>query len=320
MQLQNLGICAAVYGDYPVVQAFEKLAKLGFRALDLPTDSVFGLCIFESREALATSVEAAQSKTGLRVQSLSNSRDCQILLGPYGPQTDHICSGSPDEKRAYARKAALETIDLATRLGVLNVRLFFGCPDYANWLTWHGSRTGWHDNIAVFEEYAIPIIQYAREAKVRILIEPHPKQVIYDVASTDLFLEALQGDLDVLGLCVDPANLASVGCDPGDYLRRYLQHTKCLHVKDLERWQRAIPPGGPGWVRYGPQPPIRFRSLGWGEIDWQAILTVLVESGYDGQIQLEHEDILISREIGLVFARERLEEMLRSLELSFRTW
>jgi hypothetical protein len=39
-----------------------------------------------------------------------------------------------------------------------------------------------------------------------------------------------------------------------------------LHVKDLEISQGASWPAGPGWISYRPQRPLRFRTLGRGQL------------------------------------------------------
>ena len=71
---------------------------------------------------------------GISVGCLSNSRDTQLLLGPYGPHTDTVCDGDPDAKRAHALLHARATIRLAAAIGAPQVRLYFGCPDFARWL------------------------------------------------------------------------------------------------------------------------------------------------------------------------------------------
>lgn len=113
---------------------------------------------------------------------------------------------------------------------------------------------------------------------------------MYDRASAELLLAATTDWSDVLALCVDPANLAATGHDPVDAVRGWGERLAAVHAKDLQR-SPAGRVSGPGWSRYGPQPPIRFRALGLGELDWPLIVATLQDEAYDGIVYVEHEDV-----------------------------
>jgi sugar phosphate isomerase/epimerase len=320
--MNEIGMCAAVFGDLPLGESLDAVTAAGFDCIDLPTDTPFRML----REWCDGSVSGAAvrrqlDERGIRVACVSNSRDSLLLLGPHGPHTDGVRRGTPDEKRAYGRDAAMRAIDLAAEVGAPLVRLAFGCPDFGRWLEWQGSDVGWRDNVEAFAKEARAVIERARAGGLRLCVETHPKQIVFDFASALTFLEVLEDDLDVLSLCVDPANLATVGCRAEPFLRAVAGHVSCVHVKDVEIWDgEAPPPREARWVRYGPQPPIRFRGMGWGRLDWPNLVTVLVEIGYGGPYFVEHEDVFVRRDLGLVSARERLTALVAAGGSSPRTW
>jgi sugar phosphate isomerase/epimerase len=74
----------------------------------------------------------------------------------------------------------------------------------------------------------------------------------------------------------------------------YLQAVKAfgkrifhVHVKDCEILEDKLAVEGilgHGWWRY--------RMPGWGEVNWPAFLSALMEAGFKGDLNLEHEDHL----------------------------
>jgi sugar phosphate isomerase/epimerase len=316
-----LGLCLAAYGDLDLGAALDRTGEAGALWLDVPTDSTLGLV--DARRCAAEPAyldEVAAALAGRRIGCVSNSRDAQLLLGPHGPHTDPVCRGAAAAKRAHALTCSLGAIRLADRVGAASVRLLPGCPDFGRWLSWWGSDVSWADNVAEFREHAEPLLRAARDAGLRLLLEPHPKQVVYDRPSAQLLLDANPDWHDVLGLCVDPANLAATGHDPVDAVRGWGRHMVAVHAKDVQRWPRGAAPTGAGWSRYGPQPPIRFRALGLGELDWPLIVATLQDEGFDGVLYVEHEDALLPRDQSIERSLRLLRSLLPSAAAEGRTW
>lgn len=316
-----LGMCLAAFGDLDLGTALSHVDKFGPLWLDVPTDTTFRLV---SASRCATDApyrsDVATALAGRRVGCVSNSRDAQLLLGPHDRHTDPVCPGDAKAKRAHALTCSLGAIRLAERLGAPVVRLLPGCPDFARWLSWWGSDVGWADNIAEFRSAADPLVRAARDAGVRLVLEPHPKQVVYDRPSAELLFSLNPDWADVLGLCVDPANLAATGHDPVASVRGWGSRMLAVHAKDLQRWTGTGRPGGAGWSRYGPQPPIRFRSLGLGELPWPDIVAALQDEEYDGVLYVEHEDTLLPREQSIERSLTLLKSMLPVGAAEGRTW
>jgi sugar phosphate isomerase/epimerase len=112
----------------------------------------------------------------------------------------------------------------------------------------------------------------------------------------------------------------ALGHDPVAVVRAQPVAPAMVQAKDVERARDAVPVG-PGWVRYGPQPAVRFRAAGWGEVDWRRLLTALAEREYAGDLLIEHEDLLSSPEDGLAAAAGFLRPLAATVSVgNRRTW
>jgi sugar phosphate isomerase/epimerase/N-acetylglucosamine kinase-like BadF-type ATPase len=318
-----VGLCLEAWGGSYLPAAIEHAALVGADVVDLPTDSPLGLV------DLARWARDGQHRAELRaalggviVACVSNSRDGQLLLGPHGPHTDPVRAGTPREKRDHALRYATDTVRLAADLGAPHARLMFGVPDLARWLPWRHSTVSWADNIAAWCEEARPVLSLAAEHGVTILIEPHPKQVAYDRASARRLLDAAARTEPraAVKLCVDPANLAAIGHDPVDAVRGWGTELGAAHAKDLQRWTEAAEPRGAGWSRFGPGPPVRFRTLGAGDLPWHSIVAALLDEGFAGALYVESQDALLPKEQSVSRSVAFLRDLLPQSDPAERTW
>ncbi len=321
----RLGLCLAAYGRIGLPAALAEAADHGPLCLDLPTDTTLGLvdarrCFDDRRYRDEVASVLAGVAAGWPVTCVSNSRDAQLLLGPHGAHTDPVWRGTAADKRAHAVRCAVGSIKLAERIGVTMVRLLAGCPDFARWLSWWGSDVSWADNVAEFFARAEPVLRTAREAGVTVLLEPHPKQIVYDRPSAEELFAAAGPWTGVLALCIDPANLAATGHDPVAAVAGWHTRMAAVHAKDLQRWSGSGSPPGQGWSRYGPQPPIRFRALGLGTLDWSAIVSTLVDEGFPGVLYAEHEDVLLPRRQSIGQTLSVLRNLVPAGAGEGRTW
>jgi sugar phosphate isomerase/epimerase len=322
----RVGLCLAAYGGMSLRAALADVTEYAPLSVDLPTDTSLGLvdarrCYSDARyQDEVASLLAPLVARGVSVACVSNSRDAQLLLGPHGPHTDPVFPGSDEDKRQHAVRCSLGAVRLAQRIGAPVVRLLVGCPDFARWLSWRGSEVSWQDNIDQLFTNAEPVLKVASEAGVVVALEPHPKQVVYDRASAELLFAADHAWDDTLALCVDPANLAALGHDPVDSVRHWGARLVAVHAKDLQIWTSRGAPRGPGWCRYGPGPPIRFRALGLGSIDWAAVISALIDEEFDQVLYVEHEDELLPRRQSVQRSLGLLREMLPSGPAEGRTW
>ncbi|MFE2867522.1 sugar phosphate isomerase/epimerase family protein [Embleya sp. NPDC059259] len=314
----RLGLCLAALAPVGLGEALRVARDAQVGVVDLPADGHFAL-VEPGRltdPGLHREIRAQCAAAGVEVGCVSNSRDTQLVLGPHGPHTDPVFAGTADAKRAHGSRAALDTVRLAAGLGAPLARLMLGVPDLTRWLSWSGSAVSWQDNVDAWALAARPILELADALGVRVVFEPHPKQVAYDPASTRALLSAVSG----VRLCLDPANLAATGHDPVAAVRGWGGRLAAVHAKDLQRWSGAESPRGAGWSRYGPGPAIRFRALGAGDLPWPAIVAALLDDDYRGVIYVEHEDALLPTEQGIATSLALLRTLVPAGQAPGRTW
>jgi sugar phosphate isomerase/epimerase len=307
----EVGVCLAAFADLPLTEALARVRGLDMTLVDLPTDSVFEVRPEATLGPLGhdgdvSALRQILDRFGVRVACVSNSRDTQLVLGPHGPHTDRVEVRAAEDKQTHGRRHALDAIRLAGALEVPLVRLLLGCPDFARWLTWSGSAVTWDDNVDAFLSEAAPLAAAAEKEGVTLCIEPHPKQVAYDVRSTRACVDGLRAAGASVGICFDPANVAALRYDPSSFLAALGEAPMCVHAKDVELATSVLVPEEPGWISYGPQPALRFRSVPFGELDWRQILAALAEAGFTGPILIEHEDLVTARTVGIAAAAEHL--------------
>jgi sugar phosphate isomerase/epimerase len=142
--------------------------------------------------------------------------------------------------------------------------------------------------VRVYTEKYFPLCEKHR---VRILWEPWPGGP--NIATGPVGYEALFkafGNSPYVGLQYDPSHLLWQMMDPVQTARDFIDKIYDVHLKDTEiRWhilrKSGIHPlANAQWWRY--------RLPGLGSIDWPAFFTVLMDAGYQGAMNIEHEDDL----------------------------
>ena len=218
-------------------------------------------------------------------------------------------------------KVVYDTLHLAELLGVKAIVLMSGLPAGGpndvrpNWVT-----CAWHrENLEILDwqwnEKLLPywrkLAQAAKDAGVRLCVELHGHQLIYNVPGL-LKLRSEVGD--IVGANLDPSHLFWMGADPLaaiDALGEAIHH---VHAKDTFLNKPAL--DLTSRLETIPHENVQDRSwnyitLGYGHDEqwWRQFCYRLRLNGYDGWLSIEHEDIVLSR----------MEGMQRSVDLLKRT-
>jgi sugar phosphate isomerase/epimerase len=216
------------------------------------------------------------------------ARDIEISGLGYYPNFLAANQAEADEYKRYFRMV----LRLAHRMGVQTVSTFAGqtpgmtveecLPRFA----------------AVFTDFC----KEAEEVGVRIAIEncpmlDHKRRTGENIAYSPEIWEAMFDAVpsSALGLEVDPSHLVFLGIDYVQAVLDFGPRIFHVHAKDLSIDERKrerlgfygqaigkLEGFGNGWWR--------FRAPGWGEIDWARFITALLDVGYQGNIDIEHED------------------------------
>ncbi len=142
-----------------------------------------------------------------------------------------------------------------------------------------------------FAERWIPILDAFEVEDVDFGLEVHPTEIAFDGASMKRAIEAVKGHKR-FRIKYDPSHLGYQHVDYVKFIRDFADRIADVHMKDVQ-WGK-----GDGSVgvfgghtdfcdarRYWD-----FRSVGRGNIDFEAIIVALNDIGYTGQLGIEWED------------------------------
>ena len=298
--------------------------------IGLFTDSLANLDFEEALDwCVDRRIEAVEIGTG----NFSSSPHCDVeTLVSDAAARDHFlaaihgrglelsalnCNGNlldPDPDRgARAQETFRKTLEAASGLGIDTVVTMSGCPgdleggSYPNWVTctWQPEyvelvERQWSEVIEPFWEEAG---NRARELGVRVAIEMHPGQAVFNTRSLQRLRRA--GGEDSIGANLDPSHLFYQQMTP-EVVVRALGEGAVFHVhaKDTRLESREIALNGVLDTRPMTEPGVRaweYVTLGYGhgESFWRDFLSTLRVMGYDGVLSIEHEDMLMTPAEGI---------------------
>ncbi|MEU7411939.1 sugar phosphate isomerase/epimerase [Streptomyces sp. NPDC042638] len=278
--------------------------KLGFLTACLPGRSLEDIASFAQRQGYEALEVAAWPRladrpfTASHLDAAAMTEDrAQETVGRLAEQGLEISSLSfydnnlhPDPAERSAVNAHVHAcIDAARLLGVPTVGTFIGR---------HPGRTV-AENLREAEEIFPDLVRHADDAGVKLVIENcvmegwHPDGYPGNLAYSPELWEWMFS----LGLYLnfDPSHLVWMGIDPVDALRPYVERVAHAQAKDIELFpERRNRYGYPGRAVNRPDPWDtgwwRYRVPGLGQVDWQRIVDVLYEGGFNGVLSVEHED------------------------------
>lgn len=214
-----------------------------------------------------------------------------------------LCPGAPGEKH---RDTTAKTIALAAMLGLDRIVTMSGCPAgpgdaHPNWITtsWPPETTEilewqWQE---VLLPYWRETVAFARDHGVRLCLEMHGAQCVYNVESFERLREATD---ETIGINFDPSHLIWMGADPIEAARRLAGSIYHVHAKDTRieaaaatnsrlDAKRVIPVEGRSW---------NFVAVGHGQGPdfWSSLIRELQVGGYDDVMSIENEDYSLSAE------------------------
>ncbi|MFC6355397.1 sugar phosphate isomerase/epimerase family protein [Luethyella okanaganae] len=130
------------------------------------------------------------------------------------------------------------------------------------------------------------ITEVAATQGVRAALHPHVGTVI---ETADDVTRVLEGS--TIPFCFDTGHLMIGGTDPVAFAAAYADRIAHTHLKDVSlEWVRKVKNGEISY--YDACIEGLYTPVGQGDVDVRAIVTSLVESGYDGWIVLEQDKIV----------------------------
>lgn len=305
----KLGFLTSCFPEIPLPDIAAWAASSGYEALEVASwprggdrDFVAGhLDVAHLTEDDAADVHALFEEHGLTLSAVA-----------YYDNNLHHDVERRREIQAHVRRC----VDAAALLGCPLVGTFVG----------RDTTRSVAENLALGERELPPLVEYAGERGVRLVVENCPMEGWHpDLYPANLaYSPELWEWMFSLGLYLnyDPSHLVWLGIDPATALRPHVDKVLHVQAKDTEvdaagrnrfgvfgRTRDKRDAWDTGWWRY--------RVPGRGQVDWRGVLDVLDEGGFDGVVSVEHEDPVWSGtedkiKQGLEIAHDTLRPLVRA--------
>ena len=299
------------WADLPIETMCEMAADMGYDGLELACwGDHFEVDKAARSKRYCDDRRKLLQKYGLDCWAISNHLAGQLVCDPnndhrsdlFAPPRTH---GKPEAKRKWAVESMKKSAVAARNMGVKVVNGFTGSPI---WHMLYAFPPVSQDDISKGFEYFAkiwqPILAVFKKHRVRFALEVHPTEIAFDIVTAERAIQALKGDR-TFGFNFDPSHLHWQRVDPVRFIGRFGGRIYHVHMKDA-----AVTLNGEtgllgSHLDFGdPRRGWDFRSLGRGEIDFEAIIRALNQVGYKGPLSVEWEDAAMNREEG---AREACE-------------
>lgn len=308
----KLGVFSVLFSKMSLEVMLDHVKESGLDTVEIGTGGYIGNPHCNPKELLADENKLEKFKQAFE------SRGIQI--------SGLSCHGNalhPNKEIANEHHGVfVDTVKLASKLGVENVVTFSGCPGESEhskhpvWVT-----CPWPDDFTtvVDWQWKTKVIPYWKkqaelleEYNVRAAVEPHPGFVVYNT-ETILRLRSECGER--IGANFDPSHYFWQGMDPVTSIKALGEALFHFHAKDTRidpqnsslngvldtKSYRDI--ANRSWV---------FRTVGYGhgEDMWRDIISALQVIEYQGAISIEHEDGLMNVNEGFTKAVEFLKDII----------
>ncbi|BCX02311.1 MAG: AP endonuclease [Candidatus Roseilinea sp.] len=209
-------------------------------------------------------------------------------------------NGKPSEVNKRAAEEVANTARAAKLFGVKVVNGFTGSSIWPYVYSFPPVSPAMIDaGYAEFAERWNPILDVFKENQVKFALEVHPTEIAFDIVSAERALEALKYR-EEFGFNYDPSHFGYQGVDYVGFIRKFRDRIYHVHMKDVA-WSSVPTQAGVfgGHTHFGDSRRYwDFRSVGRGNINFDAIIRALNEIGYDGPLSVEWEDPGMDREHG----------------------
>jgi len=286
-------------------------ASLGYKGVQIPTwdARLFDLKKAAESDAYCDEVRGIVRSHGMEITELSTHLQGQLVAAH--PAYDEVFDGfatpevrgNPKARQAWAVEQMLFAARASKRLGLKASVTFSGALAWPFVYPWPQRPAGLIET--AFEELGRrwrPILDAYEDADCDVCYEIHPGEDIHDGATFERFVDAVGGHRRA---CInyDPSHFLLQQLDYVAFIDLYHERIKAFHAKDAEfnpTGRIGVYGGYESWInRAG-----RFRSLGDGQVDFNAIFSKLAQYDYDSWAVLEWECALKHPEDG---ARDRAE-------------
>ena len=292
------------WADLPLEELAKKASDWGYDGLELACwGDHFDPDAGADSKDYCDDKKALLDKYGLKCWAISHHLAGQLVLDNiderhYGFAPDK-CKGDPEAAREWAIEAMKNCARAAQNMGIEVVCGFTGSS------IWHlvysfppVSEEMIQAGFDLLAERWNPILDVFADCGVRFGLEVHPTEIAFDLLTAARAVETLGGRPE-FGFNFDPSHLQWQGVDPARFIDSFADRIYHVHMKDcavtldgragILSSHLNFGKFGRGWD---------FRSLGRGDVDFEAVIRALNRAGYGGPLSVEWEDSGMDREHG----------------------
>jgi sugar phosphate isomerase/epimerase len=292
-------------------------ASLGYKGVQVPAwdARLFDLKKAAESDAYCSEIQGIVHSHGLAITELATHLQGQLVAvhPAYDEAFDGFAApevrGNPQARQQWGVEQMLMAAKASKRLGLTASVTFSGALAWPFVYPWPQRPAGLIET--AFQELGRrwrPILDAYEDAGCDLAFEIHPGEDIHDGSTFERFLDATGGHTRA---CInyDPSHFLLQQLDYIAFIDLYHERIKAFHAKDAEfnpSGRVGVYGGYESWIgRAG-----RFRSLGDGQVDFNAIFSKLAEYDYSSWAVLEWECCLKHPEDG---AREGAEFIARHI-------
>ena len=249
----KFGYSTNAFVNYSLFDAVDMIAELGFGGVEIMADRPHLYPQDWGHEGLIRLKDLIRQK-GLRVTNL-NSFTLFAVGDTYLPSWIEPVR----ERRDIRIRHTLDCLKLASFLGCDNISVPPGGP-------LHGIAR--QEALSLFYEGLDLVVPLAQELRVKVLVEPEPDLLMENTQQFKEFIREVRSSF--VGLNFDIGHFFCAGEEPGEAFQELLPWIGHVHIEDIaenRRHHHLIP--------------------GLGAIDFQSVLTTILQTGFQGDISLE---------------------------------
>lgn len=285
--------------------------KKGFKGLQVPSwmPELIDLDKCAKSKTYADEWKGKLKAKGLEVTDLYGLQGQMLAIHPAMEElfADFFPKGMSDGERVTHYQGELKKIvDASVNLGVKGIPCLSGGLAWNMVYPWPQRPPGLIE--AAYRELArrwLPVLDYANEKGLTINYELHPGCDLFDGATYDRFL-SYTNDHPAACINYDPSHFIIQCLDLYEFIKVYGSRIKGFHVKDGE-FRPTAKCGVYGGMLPWKDRAGRFRSTGYGMVDFKRLFSLMTEAGYDGWAVLEWEDPVTDAEQGAELGAKLIE-------------
>ena len=302
-------LASGQFGDLSLEDLCKTAAEMGYDGLELATHAHFDVQKALKDESYIPYVHSVLKKYNLTCKAISAHLTGQCVCDVWDERLDNFApkelAGKSQEIKEWGIQEMKDTAVAAHKFGVKIVTGFTGSPIWARWYSYpQTSKKMIEDGYKKVYDLWTPIFDVFDKEGVKFALEIHPSEIAFDWYTTEKLLDLFNWR-ETLGINFDPSHLVWQGVNEVGFVRDFAKRIYHVHMKDVKILKNGRAGVLGSFLDFGDSRRAwNFVSVGHGDVDFDGIIRVLNEIGYDGPLSVEWEDSGMTRELG---AKESLE-------------